>query len=217
MNSSKKIRQLTRLAILVATIFLLANTPLGYLNIGFIAATTVQIPVIIGASLLGPLSGAILGFFFGLSALIKVLTVPGADAVATAILQYSPLSYLLICMVPRILMGLLSGLLANALKKITTNRSGSEKKSLATSILRYGVTGFVGSMLNTVFYLGSLWLLASNVLATVYSIDISAVGGMVMTVAVTAGIPEAIVSALIVTTVCKAMEVIFRRQPTPKQ
>lgn len=214
MNSSKKIRLLTRLAILVATIFLLSNTPLGYLSIGPIAATTIQIPVIIGGSLLGPLPGAILGFFFGLSALIKVLTVPGADAVATAILQYSPFTYLLICMIPRILMGLLSGLLANALKKLTEKRSS--KNTLANSILRYGVTGFIGSMLNTVFYLGFLWMLASQVLATVYSIDISAVSGMVMTVAVTAGIPEAIVSALIVTTVCKAMEIIFRRQPAPK-
>lgn len=212
MNSSKKIRQLTRLAILVATIFLLANTPLGYISIGPIAATTVQIPVIIGAALLGPLSGTILGFFFGLSAFIRVLTVPGADAVATAILQYSPLTYLLICMVPRILMGWLSGLLASTMQKITAN----QKNHFTSSVIRYGVAGFTGSMLNTVFYLGSLWLVASDVLATIYSIDISAVGGMVMTVAVTAGIPEAIVSALIVTTVCKAMEVIFRRQPVPK-
>lgn len=212
MNSSKKIRQLTRLAILVATIFLLANTPLGYISLGPIAATTVQIPVIIGAALLGPLSGTILGFFFGLSALIRVLTVPGADAVATAILQYSPPTYLFICMVPRILMGWLSGLLASTMKRITAN----QKNHFASSVIRYGVTGFTGSMLNTVFYLGSLWFIASDVLATIYSIDISAVGGLVMTVAVTAGIPEAIVSALIVTTVCKAMEVIFRRQPIPK-
>ena len=211
MNSSKKIRQLTRLAILVATIFLLANTPLGYLSIGPIAATTVQIPVIIGASLLGPWSGAILGFFFGLSALIKVLTVPGADPFATMVMQYSPFAYLFVCMVPRILMGFLSGLLADILKKITDK----QKNHLRNGILRYGITGFAGSMFNTVFYLGSLWLLASEVIATAYGTDISAVGGIVMTTAVTAGIPEAIISALVVTTVCKALEVIFRRQPTP--
>ena len=215
MNSSKKIRQLTRLAILVATIFLLANTPLGYISIGPIAATTVQIPVVIGAALMGPLSGAILGFFFGLSALIKVLTVPGADPFATMVMQYSPFAYLFVCMVPRILMGLLSGLLADVLKKITDGRS-NEKNRLGNSILHYGVTGFAGSMFNTIFYLGSLWLLASEVIATAYGVDVSAVGGIVMTTAVTAGIPEAIVSAIVVTTVCEALEVIFRRQPTPK-
>ena len=216
MNISHKIRVLTRLAILVAIIFLLSNTPLGYVSIGPIAATTVQIPVIIGAILLGPLSGAILGFFFGLSALIKVLTVPGADAFATMVMQYSPFAYLFVCMVPRILMGWLSGLLAAAFKKLPRNQNGAKSKLLSNAIVHFSTTGFVGSMLNTVFYLGSLWLLASEVIATAYGTDLSAVGGIVMTTAVTAGIPEGIISAVVVSTVCKAMEVIFRRQPTPK-
>ena len=216
MNSSKKIRLLTRLAILVAIIFLLSNTPLGYLSIGPIAATTVQMPVIIGAILLGPVSGAILGFFFGLSALIKVLTVPGADAFATMVMQYSPFAYIFVCMVPRILMGWLTGLLAAAFKKIPRSQDGSKKKFFSNAIVQFSITGFVGSMLNTVFYLGSLWMLASEVIATAYGTDVSAVGGIVMTTAVTAGIPEGIISAVVVSTVCKAMEVIFRRQPAPK-
>lgn len=62
-------RRLVRMAVLVAIIFLLAFTPLGYLVIGPIAATTIQMPVIIGAVLMGPTAGAILGGFFGLSAL----------------------------------------------------------------------------------------------------------------------------------------------------
>lgn len=41
-------RRLVRMAVLVAIIFLLAFTPLGYLVIGPIAATTIQMPVIIG-------------------------------------------------------------------------------------------------------------------------------------------------------------------------
>lgn len=47
-------RRLVRMAVLVAIIFLLAFTPLGYLVIGPIAATTIQMPVIIGAVLMGP-------------------------------------------------------------------------------------------------------------------------------------------------------------------
>ena len=216
MNSSRKVRQLTRLAILTAIIFLLANTPLGYVSIGPIAATTVQIPVIIGAVLLGPASGAILGFFFGLSALIKVLTVPGADAFATMVMQYSPFAYLFVCMIPRILMGWLSGLISAAFKKLSTGHEASERKLLSNNLFQHSATGFAGSMMNTVFYLGSLWMLASEVIATAYGTDVSAVGGIVMTTAVTAGIPEAIISALVVSTVCKAMTVIFRRQPVPK-
>ena len=213
MNSSYKVRLLTRLAILTAVIFLLAFTPLGYLTIGPIAATTVQMPVIIGAVLLGPMSGGILGFFFGLSAVIKVLTMPGADPFATMALQYSPLSYIIICIGPRILMGWLAGLLAAALKKIAASSAERGGKVLANSVLGYTATGFIGSMMNTVFYLGALWGLAAEVIATAYGTDISAVGGIVMTTAVTAGIPEAIVSALVVSAVCKAMEIIFRRAP----
>ena len=78
MNSNSKVHQITRMAILVAIIFLLAFTPLGYLTIGPIAATTIQMPVIVGAVMMGPAAGAVLGFFFGLSAVIKVLTMPGA-------------------------------------------------------------------------------------------------------------------------------------------
>lgn len=213
MNSSPKVRLLTRLAILTAIIFLLAFTPLGYLTIGPIAATTVQMPVIIGAVLLGPVSGGILGFFFGLSAVIKVLTMPGADPFATMALQSSPLSYIIICIIPRVLMGWLAGLLAAALKKLASSSAERGGTVLRNHVLGYSVTGFVGSMMNTVFYLGALWGLAAEVIATAYGTDISAVGGIVMTTAVTAGIPEAVVSALVVSAVCKAMEAIFRRTP----
>ena len=93
MNSSSKVQQITRMAILVAIIFLLSFTPLGYLVIGPIAATTIQLPVIIGAVLMGPAAGGVLGFFFGLSAIIKVLTMPGADPFAPLALAPSPFAY----------------------------------------------------------------------------------------------------------------------------
>ena len=184
-------RRLVRMAVLVAIIFLLAFTPLGYLVIGPIAATTIQMPVI-----MGPTAGAILGGFFGLSALLKVITMPGADLFATTIMTYSPFLYIVIAMIPRILMGWLAGLLAVGLKKMSFDKSG---------MVGYAITGFVGSMLNTIFYLGALWLLASNVVATYYGIDVSGVGAMVMTVATTAGIPEAIVSCIVVAAVSKAL------------
>ena len=53
MRNSEKLHRITRLAILVAIIFLLIFTPLGYLTIGPIAATTIQMPVIVGAVLMG--------------------------------------------------------------------------------------------------------------------------------------------------------------------
>jgi len=204
-NTSKQVHRITLTALLVAIIFLLAFTPLGYLTIGPIAATTVQMPVIIGAILLGPSAGTLLGTAFGLSAIMKVLIMPGADPFATMAMNYSPLRYIIICLGSRILMGLLTGLLAKALSSIP-GLMGKQK-----SWIRYGVTGFAGSMLNTIFYLGLLWGLAAQVIAEAYAVDVSSVGGIVMTTAVSAGIPEAIVSCIVVTAICKALDVVMKR------
>ncbi len=207
MNSSSKVQQITRMAILVAIIFLLAFTPLGYLVIGPIAATTIQMPVIVGAVLMGPAAGGVLGLFFGLSAIIKVLTMPGADPFATLALAHAPFAYLAVCLGARIAMGLLTGFLAEGLKKIPFLQDRG-------SVVRYGITGFVGSALNTVLYLGMLWGLCAEVISSYYGVDLGSVGALVMGTAYAAGIPEAVVSCVIVAAVCKAAEkmpVMFRR------
>ena len=201
-NVNPKVGRLARMALLVAIIILLTFTPLGYITLPFIAATTIQMPVIIGAVMMGPMAGLALGIAFGLSALCKVLMMPGADPVATAILSYNFFLYAVIAIVPRGLMGWLSGLLFAGLNKTLPNQR----------LISYGITGFVGSMLNTLFYLGSLWLMASGIVAEVYSMDISGVGAMVMTVAATAGIPEAIVSCVIVAAVCRALQAIDKNK-----
>lgn len=199
-------RKLVRMALLTGIIFLLSFTPLGYVTLGPIAATTIQMPVIIGAILMGPAAGAVLGGFFGLSAIIKVLTMPGADAFATAALTYSPAAYLFICMVPRILMGWLAGWLNRGLEHIPFFKGNG-------SIVSYGITGFVGSLLNTVLYLGSLWLLVAPVVAQVYAGgDMALVGSIVIGTATGAGIPEAIVSCVVVAVVSRALKV-FDRSP----
>ena len=209
MANSSKVHQITRMAILAAIIFLLAFTPLGYLVVGPIAATTVQMPVIVGAVVLGPASGAVLGLFFGLSAVLKVLTMPGADAFATLAMTHSPLAYLAVCMGARIAMGFLTGLLASGLKKISALNGKA-------SVVSYGITGFIGSALNTVFYLGMLWGLCAEVISSFYGVDLSGVGALVMGTAYAAGIPEAIVSCVVVGAICKAVEkspVLFKRLP----
>ena len=205
-HNLNKVRKITLTALLVAIIFLLTFTPLGYLVIGPIAATTIQMPVIIGAVLMGPVTGLVLGGFFGLSAIVKVLTMPGADPFATLALSYSPLHYIVVCMGSRLVMGFLTGVLGEMLSKIPV------LQKRRWSPIRYGITGAAGSLMNTVFYLGMLWLQCAEVISTYYNVDISGVGALVMGTAVAAGIPEAIVSCLVVAAVCKAMEAVLRRQ-----
>ena len=72
MNKKRKdTRWLTSVALMAAIVILLANTPLGMIQLPVIKATTVHIPVILGAVLLGPMAGAVLGGVFGICSLIS--------------------------------------------------------------------------------------------------------------------------------------------------
>ncbi len=153
---------------------------------------------------MGPAAGATLGAIFGLSAVAKILMMPGADVFATTIMNYNFFLYAFIAIAPRLLMGWLSGLLVVGLQKI------KPLHSLGKGAGSFAIAGFAGSMMNTVFYLGSLWVFASQIVADYYQMDVSGVGAMVMGVAYTAGVPEAIVSALVVGAVCRAMGVVDR-------
>ena len=51
--------RMVALAMMAAIVILLANTPLGLIHLPIIKATTVHIPVILGAILLGPGAGCV--------------------------------------------------------------------------------------------------------------------------------------------------------------
>ena len=69
-------RWMVGVAMMAAIVVLLANTPLGLINIPPIKATTTHIPVIIGSVLLGPMAGGILGGVFGLCSMVSNTIAP---------------------------------------------------------------------------------------------------------------------------------------------
>lgn len=73
-------RTIVLYGLFIAVIFLLGLTPLGYINLPIAAITTVHIPVIVGGYVLGKKGGAVLGFFFGLTSLMRCFTTPDATA-----------------------------------------------------------------------------------------------------------------------------------------
>ena len=77
MNKQKKdTRWTVTVALMMAIVILLANTPLGMIQLPIVKATTVHIPVIIGSLVLGPMAGAILGATFGICSLISNTMAP---------------------------------------------------------------------------------------------------------------------------------------------
>lgn len=60
-NVSPRTVKMVLLAILAAIMLILAFTPLGYLKVGVIEISFMMVPAAVGAIVLGPLAGLILG------------------------------------------------------------------------------------------------------------------------------------------------------------
>ena len=105
---------MVKLALMVAIIFVMAFSPLGYLRTPGLTITFLTVPVAVGAIILGPTAGAICGGAFGLTSAIMALT--GGSAFSAALLQINPFGLLFTLLVPRILEGWLCGLIFAALK-----------------------------------------------------------------------------------------------------
>lgn len=146
MNDHSKTLRLTRLALLAAIVLVLAYTPLGYIHIGPLAITPIMIPVTVGAILLGPAEGAVLGGVFGLT---SFSTCFGADAFGTTLMGINPVFTFLVCVGARVLAGWLPGLIFRAM-----HRPGRPAMANAA----FGVAALAGPVLNTVFFMGGLVL-----------------------------------------------------------
>ncbi len=145
-------RSLVLYALFAGIIFLLGLTPLGFITLPIAAITTVHIPVIIGAYRFGIKGGTLLGFFFGLTSLIACFTRP--DAIAAIVLgtksgfaAYNLFLILTILFIPRLCVGMFSALVYKALHK-------------KNETIAMGAAAFLGSLTNTVFVLGGLYLFA---------------------------------------------------------
>ena len=204
------IRWMVSVALMSAIIVVLANTPLGMIQLPIIKATTVHIPVIIGAILLGPMAGGILGFVFGVCSLIS-------NTMAPTLLSFAFSPFLSTTGIPgalkaiwiavgcRVLIGVAAGWIWVLLKKLHMNRKGLQVVSLA-------VTGFLGSMVNTISVMGSIYLLFARQYAEAKEVAVTAVWGLIMGTVTTAGIPEAIAAAVIVAVVAKVLLKISWRE-----
>lgn len=148
MNRSEKVHKITLTAILMAIILVMAFTPLGYLRVGIVSITFLAIPVVIGGIVLGPGYGGLLGIVFGLTSFAQCF---GMDPFGTALMGLSFWKTLVVCLVPRYLIGLFAGLLYPALRKL--DRSG---------ILAAAGTALVGALTNTVFFVGMVILFFKN-------------------------------------------------------
>ncbi len=201
---SEKTVSLVYLAVFSAIIVLLTVTPgIGYIPVGAIRATTVHIPVIVGSILLGPVKGGILGFVFGLTSLAtNTLNPTPTSFVFTPFYSIgefggSPLS-LVVCFVPRILVGVVPYFVCKALRK-----TGNTMSLIAA--------GAAGSMTNTLLVMNMIYFFFADTYASAKEIAVETMYKAVIlpTIGIN-GVVEAIVAAIIAVAVVKAMRKVMR-------
>lgn len=198
-------RWMVSVALMAAIVIVLANTPLGMIQLPIIKATTVHIPVILGAILLGPGAGAILGAIFGICSLVS-------NTMAPTLLSFAFSPFLSTTGIPgalkaiwisvgcRILIGVAAGWLWVLFTKIKLNQ-----------FIALPIVGFVGSMVNTVTVMGSIYFLFAQQYAEAKEVALTAVFGLVMGTVTASGIPEAIAAAILVLALGKVLVVVFRK------
>lgn len=194
-----KTKRFTLLAMFITVEVLVAIVPfLGYIPLGVLNATTLHIPVIIAGILLGKKEGAIVGFVFGLTSMLKATFEPNATS-----FLFSPFvtignvsgnwQSLIIAFLPRILIGYTSG----AIYEWLHNKKQKESLSLFISSL-------CGSLVNTILVLFMSYLFFGTAYANAINVPYQAIITFLLSIIATNGIAEAIVAIVITYTVCKA-------------
>lgn len=183
-------KQITVIGMLSAITIVLGSTGMGFIPLPMAKATIMHLPVIIGAIIEGPLAGAIIGLIFGLFSIFQNMTNP-------SLLSFAFINPL-VSVLPRVLIG------------ITAYYSYSlfSKKNTTFGL---GLGAAVGSLTNTFGVLTMIYLLYAAEYASARGIDPATTAKVIYGIALTNGIPEAIVAVLIITPIAASIKRVLKK------
>jgi len=198
---------IVQFSILLAIEAIFCFTPLGSLPaLGPIVATLMMVPVIITAILLGTKAGTIMGAFAGLFSFVVWTFMPPSPIVAFIFTPFyslgefsGNLGSLLICFVPRTLVGTVAGLTYKVFSNAIPEKN----------VLCFSLSAALGSLTNTFGVLGGIWLFFGKQYSSIAG---SAMLLIIGTTILFSGIPEAVVAAITASAVCKPLKAIIGRK-----
>ena len=203
-KTDRKTLKMVQLALFAAIVLMLALIPnLGYIPLGVTRATIIHIPVIVGSIILGPVQGGILGFIFGLTSLLNNTFSPTVTSfVFTPFYTLgpeggNPLS-LVICFVPRILVGVVPYYVYKLMSRWAKGKGGRDGVALA-------VSGLAGSLTNTILVMNMIYLFFGESYAAAKETSYNVLYGAILSVIAVNGLPEAALAAILTAAVCKAL------------
>lgn len=186
-RKSFNVRQLVMVAMLSSISIFLGVSGMGFIVLPAFKLTIMHIPVIIGAIIEGPAVGALVGLIFGLFSMYQNFTVPGP----TSFIFWNPI----IALVPRILIGIVAYYVYTFLKNKIKNYS-----------LTIGISAIFATAINTIGVLGMAYFFYMEQYAEALGISTSLVGGTLLGVGLTNGVPEAILCALVTIPIIKGIK-----------
>ena len=183
MRKQSSIAQIAIFFAIMLVLHLLSSVIFNLLPVP-IKPTIIHIPVIIASIIYGPRIGAILGALMGIISVVTntVVLLP-TSYLFSPFVENGSINSLMIAMVPRILIGITPYFVYKWMK----NKPGLV------------LAGAVGSMTNTIFVLGGIFILFSSV----YNGDIRAMLALVLSAN---SISEMIISALLTVAIVPALE-----------
>ena len=188
-------RYLTQLTLLVAVELVMKITGLSSIPVGPLVMTFTTVPIALGAMLLGPLAGGILGMVFGFTSFYDAVT--GKSIMTGIFFQLSPVNPFILCVGTRILVGVLAGLLFQAFRKVDK-----------TNTVCYFLGGLCTPVINTILFMGYIVLMFYGTDYVQERVAVLNVNGPLMFVIASVGIQglvEAVVGTVVAGGVTKAV------------
>lgn len=208
MENRNKAKQLSIMGMFLAIIIILAFTPIGYIQLPFIKATIIHVPVIIGAIILGPKYGSVLGFIFGMTSLISNTMTPTISSFVFSPLIPMPgtgegsFFALMVCFIPRILVGVVPWFVYQGLRKLWRNKFDA---------FCLAVCGVVGSLTNTLLVMHLIYFFFKDTYSVAKDIPPDTVYNVILGIITVNGIPEAIVAGVFTAAISIPLKVFIKR------
>ena len=181
---------------------------LGYIPLGFMNATIIHVPVIIGAIILGPKYGAYLGLVFGVTSLVKATIAPGVTSFVfspfVTIGGYSGNMWsAVIAIVPRVCIGIVAYFVYKLIMKAAHGIKGSQTVAL-------WVAGIAGAMTNTLLVMNGIYIFFGQSYAAASNKAVEHIYDVILGIILGFGIPEAIVAGILTTAITKVLFKIMK-------
>ena len=181
--------------IAIALIIMMTIVPnLGYIHTPWLKITLIHIPVILISMLFGTKMGIFMGLLFGFSSFISNTFNPSVlSFVFTPFYKLGDIgggvASIIICFIPRLLLGVLSGTLAS--------------KNL--NKVKLFISGFFLTLFHTITVLSLIYIFYNNEYASVMKLASNGVIKALMIIVGVNGIPEAITAGILLTFMYKPL------------